>query len=137
MSTVQFWDAMTAYPQKVTFGEMRASGVCTVLIYRASISYSHRQLGPDASTHRKTAVQAAQNFNRGRVMCCGCLRPPSSDCRRLQMVSTASGRIRAVILWPRSGTYVQPHTLDQRWITTAAAGTTTLTRNYGTRTPRY
>ena len=38
MPTVQFWDAMTANPQKVTFGEMRASGVCTVLIYRASIS---------------------------------------------------------------------------------------------------
>jgi hypothetical protein len=38
VSTVQFWDAMTACPQKVTFSEMRASGVCTVLIYRASIS---------------------------------------------------------------------------------------------------
>jgi hypothetical protein len=24
---------MTSYPQKITFGEMRASGVCEVLIY--------------------------------------------------------------------------------------------------------
>jgi hypothetical protein len=79
------------------------------------------------------AMTAAQSFNRGGVMRCGCLRPPSSDCRRLQMISRIG--FRAVILWPRSGTYIQsePTQMDNY----GTRELQPLHSSYGTRTPRY
>ena len=110
MSTVQFWDAMTAYPQKVTFGEMRASGVCTVLIYRASIATATDSWGrtprpigkPPSKLHRtSTAVGlcAVDAYGRPRRTVDGCkwLVP-----HRVEFAQSFCG-----------GTYVQPHTLDQ------------------------
>ena len=79
------------------------------------------------------AMTAAQNFNRGGVMRCGCLRPPSSDCPRLQMI-VASGFAQS-FCGPAAAPISNPN--QRKWIATGPRELQPLHSSYGTRTPRY
>ena len=57
--------AMTAYPQKITFGEMRDSGVRDVLIYCRDHRCSHSTtLSADRSDYRAGAVMRQTRNSR-------------------------------------------------------------------------